>query len=261
MVSHLPMLELIDSHIHLDFTAFDEDRNELVRRAAKNGIQYFIVPSTTKTSWMKIAELAQTYSSIKPAYGIHPYFSSSHTLEDCDKLDAWIDTNPGVAIGEIGLDYYRKDLDQAHQCTLFKAQLDIADKYDLPVILHARKAVESVIDALRSHQISRGIVHSFNGSFVQAMRLVEMGFKLGFGGSITYPRATRLRALIKQLPLTVICLETDAPDQPSLAFKGKRNEPEALLEVVDTIAEIKSTAPEKIAEQTTQNTLSALNIC
>ena len=255
------MLELIDSHIHLDFAAFDEDRDALIGRAADSGIQNFVVPATTIASWELIAQLSLIYPAIKPAYGLHPYFSDTHTLSDCEKLKAWIKTHDNVAIGEIGLDYYRKDLDLAHQRTLFKAQLDIAKKHGLPVILHARKAVEAVIDELRFHQISQGIVHSFNGSFVQAMRLVDMGFKLGFGGAVTYPRATRLRALIKQLPLTAICLETDAPDQPSLAFRGKRNEPEALLEVLKTIAEIKSIAPEKIAKQTTQNTLSALNIC
>lgn len=252
---------LIDSHIHLDFPAFDRDRKELLKSAAANSIKHFVVPATTSQSWPTINDLAKTYPCVSPAYGIHPYFIHAHTLDDCDKLDTWISEYDCIAVGETGLDYYLKELDQTLQMAFFEAQLKLANKHQLPVILHARKAVETVTNTLKKHCITKGIVHSFNGSYQQAMRLIDMGFKLGFGGAITYPRATRLRALIKQLPLDSICLETDAPDQPSIEFQGRRNQPIALLSVLNTVAELRSTEPDDIAKNSTRNTLSVFNIC
>ena len=212
-------MELIDSHIHLDFPAFDPDRDSLLATARRAGIRHFVVPSTTRASWSRIRQLAMRFPALSVAYGIHPYFTHAHTLADCRELDRWIAHNPCVAVGEIGLDYYLKELDRAQQASLFEAQLSIARNHALPVILHARKAVEDVILRLRAHGLSRGIVHSFNGSAVQAGQLIDLGFKLGFGGALTYPGATRLRALVKQLPLDTICLETDAPDQPGIAYR------------------------------------------
>lgn len=254
-------MNLIDSHIHLDFPAFNHDRKKLLENAAANGIEHFVVPATTSQSWQSIHSLAKTYACVSPAYGIHPYFIDSHTLDDCDKLDAWISEHDCIAVGETGLDHYLKELDQNLQMAFFEAQLKLANKHQLPVILHARKAIEIVTNTLKKHRVTEGIAHSFNGSYQQAMRLTDMGFKLGFGGAITYPRATRLRELIKQLPLEAICLETDAPDQPSINFKGQRNEPIALLSVLNTIAELRDTEPENIAKICTRNTLSTFNLC
>lgn len=254
-------MNLIDSHIHLDFTAFDHDRHKLLQSALAQGIERLVVPATTIQSWPTINKLSKTYPYVFAAYGIHPYFIDAHRLDDCNKLDTWLSEHNCVALGETGLDYYLKELDQGLQMAFFEAQLKLASKYNLPVILHARKAVEIVTNTLIKHNITQGIVHSFNGSYQQAMRLIDMGFKLGFGGAITYPRATRLRALIKQLPIESICLETDAPDQPSLDFKGQRNEPLALLSVLNTISELRDTEAEIIAKYCTRNTLSALNIC
>jgi TatD DNase family protein len=254
-------MNLIDSHIHLDFPAFDRDRNILLKSAAANSIKHFVVPATTSQSWQTINDLAKTYPCVSPAYGIHPYFIHAHTLYDCEKLDTWLSEHDCIAVGETGLDYYLKELDQTLQMAFFEAQLKLANKHQLPVILHARKAVEIVTNTLKKHSITKGIVHSFNGSYQQAMRLIDMGFKLGFGGAITYPRATRLRALIKQLPIESICLETDAPDQPIIEFQGQRNQPIALLSVLNTVAELRSTEPGDIAKNSTRNTLSVFNIC
>jgi len=254
-------MKLIDSHIHLDFNAFDKDRGVLINQARSAGISRFVVPATTRKSWPSIESLAQNYPDIAVAYGIHPYFIGAHTLEDCDALNTWLEAHSCAAVGEIGLDYFIKELDPLKQLSLFKAQLDIAREHRLPVILHARGALDEVILQLKMHGLERGIVHSFNGSYVQAMRLIQAGFKLGFGGALTYSRATRLQALVKRLPLEAICIETDAPDQPASGFLGKRNEPLALLEVLATIALLHNTSAEIIAQHSTENTLSALNIC
>lgn len=254
---------LIDSHIHLDFPAFDDDRTALLQQAREAGISGFVVPATTRASWAVIARLAKTTADVYPAYGIHPYFSTQHSLEDVEDLGQHIQANLAstVALGEIGLDYYLNELDRDHQMVLFDAQLALAVEFNLPLILHARKAVDAVIGRLRHARLSRGIVHSFNGSYVQATRLIDMGFKLGFGGALSYPRATRLRTLVGQLPLDALCLETDAPDQPVLSLHGQRNLPVALLEVAQCIADIRQCRLELIARHCTDNTNFALNIC
>lgn len=253
-------MKLVDSHIHLDFKIFDEDRANLLEQAKLAGIMQFVVPATTRDSWPRIFSLSQLYPVVSVAYGIHPYFIQNHVLNDCKALNTWIETHPCTAIGEIGLDYFLKDIDPHQQMIFFRNQLKIAKNHQLPVILHGRKAIDDVIQQLKLIGIKQGIVHSFNGSFVQAMRLIEMGFKLGFGGALTYSRATRLQALVKRLPLDSICLETDAPDQPASRYAGKRNEPLALLEVLETIAFLHNTTTEIIAQYTRENTYSALNL-
>ncbi len=254
------LMKLVDSHIHLDFTAFDADRAILMEKAKFAGIIRFVVPATTRKSWPRINKLSQQNAALSVAYGIHPYFVQSHSADDFDALDAWIETHPCVAVGEIGLDFFLKEIDPVQQMEFFEAQLRVANNHRLPVILHARKAVDAVTQQLKMAGIRRGIVHSFNGSYEQAQRLIEMGFMLGFGGALTYPRATRLQALVKRLPLESICLETDAPDQPACRFAGRRNEPLALIEVLETVARLHHTTPEIIAQYTTDNTYAALNI-
>ena len=254
-------MRLIDSHIHLDFQAFDHDRDQLLDDARSQGIKEFVVPATGRHSWGVIHTLSQNIPGIYPAYGIHPYFTADHDPRDCLVLAQWLQRHSCVAIGEIGLDYFLPDLDREHQLQIFKAQLKLAEEYELPVILHARKAVDAVIKELKEAGISRGIVHSFNGSQVQAIRLIDMGFKLGFGGALTYPRATRLRALVGQLPIDALCLETDAPDQPVYSLHGQRNQPVSLVEVLNVVAETHQLEPEIVAKHVTQNTYAALNIC
>jgi len=255
-------MKLVDSHIHLDFPVFSEDRESLLAKAESAGIARFVVPATTRDSWLGIQQLSHEYQALCVAYGIHPYFITHHTLKDCEALESWIQTHPCVAIGEIGLDYFLKGLDPLLQMDIFKAQLNIAKRHNLPVILHARKAIDEVTRELKKTGLKQGIVHSFNGSEVQAKRLIDMGFKLGFGGALTYSRATRLQALVKCLPLAAICLETDAPDQPSSGFAGKRNEPIALIEILETVAKLRNTSTEEIARHTWDNTCSVFpGIC
>lgn len=254
-------MQLIDSHIHLDFPIFDSDRDKLIAKARSKGVEEFVVPATGRKSWPLIHSLFRSYSGIHPAYGIHPYFVADHSLDDCAALDQWLQGHSCVAVGEIGLDYFLQDLDREHQLQLFEAQLKLAAKHRLSVILHARKAVDAVTQQLRLAGISSGIVHSFNGSQVQANRLIEMGFKLGFGGALTYPRATRLRELVRQLPIDAICLETDAPDQAVYSLQGQRNLPVSLIEVLNTVASIRQQTPEFIAKHVCRNTYAALNIC
>ena len=217
------------------------------------GICAQIVPATGVANWQKIAEVCEQVPNTYAAYGLHPYFISQHQLAHLDALEAFLATHDAVAVGEIGLDYYRKELDRNKQLQFFEAQLDIALRHKLPVIIHARKASEVIINALKTRPIIGGIVHSFNGSYEQARRLIDLGFLLGFGGAITRSRALRLRKLVKQLPLEYLCLETDAPDQPISMFSGGRNEPLALIEIAKTVSALKKQPIVEIAEVTTRN--------
>ena len=161
---------------------------------------------------------------------MHPAYLAEHRPEHLDALADWLIREKPVAIGEIGLDYYLPDLDAGAQADYFAGRLQLARRHDLPVIVHARHAVDQVIKYLRRFSGVRGVVHSFSGSEDQARRLLDLDFLLGFGGPLTYPRATRLRGLIRYLPLDGFMLETDAPDQPASAHSGRRNEPAFLPE-------------------------------
>ncbi len=241
-------MQLIDSHCHLDFEAFNNDRQQVIESAQKNGVYKFIIPGDQQ-------------ESIELALGLHPYFIEQHQEDDLQKLEGTLEKENAIAVGEIGLDYYEQSLDRQKQIYFFGAQLEIAKSHSLPVIVHARKSHDDVILLLKKHDFkSGGIIHAFNGSLQQAEQFMELGFKLGFGGMLTYKKSVKLRRLAKQLPLEAIVLETDAPDMTGLAHHGQRNSPAYLTEVIESLAEIRNENIEDIALQTTFNTLSVLNL-
>lgn len=249
------MPPLIDSHVHLDFAAFDDDRNCTVRRAIRAGIEAFVVPAVTRQTWPRTAGFCEQRADCFPAFGLHPYFLEEHQASDLDDLRRWLERGDAVAVGECGLDYYIKDLDRQKQRDLFTAQLNIARDFDLPVIIHSRKSVDDVIKLIKQSGIRKGVMHSFNGSIQQADILIERGFKLGFGGPITYPRAKKLRTLVSALPLESLLLETDAPDQPVYGHQGERNEPARLVNILETMVDLRVESREEIIRITRENTM------
>ncbi|MCW0417216.1 putative metal-dependent hydrolase YjjV [Xanthomonas sacchari] len=168
-------------------------------------------------------------------------------------LGEWIERERPCAIGECGLDFFVEGLDEAEQQRYFAGQLQLAREFDLPVIVHARRAVDAVILAIRKVGRLRGVVHSFAGSAEQAAQLQSLDFLIGLGGPVTYARAQRLRRLAATVPLQQLLLETDAPDQPDAAIRGQRNEPARLRTVLDTIAALRDAPADSIAAQTTAN--------
>jgi TatD DNase family protein len=176
------------------------------------------------------------------------------------QLAHWLAQEKPVAVGECGLDYYVKTLDKSQQDYFFTAQLQLAQETRLPVIIHARRSVEAVIQQVRRFKYLSGVVHSFAGSLQQAQHLIELGFYLSFGGPITYPGAHKLRKLVQVLPLEALLLETDAPDQPLATHRGERNEPAYLLEVLHTVATLRAQDPMDIAQATTRNALKLFNL-
>ncbi len=253
-------MKLIDSHIHLDFDVFDNKREALIVEAQQHGITQFVVPAVTAASWPKLTRLANENAAIRPAFGLHPYFTDEHQNAHINKLDALLARTPAIAVGEIGLDYFLPNLDRGQQQHFFIEQLQLAKAQHLPVILHVRKAVDEVIKHCKQQGVSSGIAHSFNGSAQQAKQLLDMNIKLGFGGAITYSRAKRLRQLIMQLPLSALCIETDAPDQPVQRLNKQVNTPDALLDVFDTVCQLRHEPPEEIAACLYENTLQALQM-
>ena len=252
-------MKLIDSHCHLDFDDFDEDREQIIKNCQQSGIQRIVIPATTRSRWQQIIQLAETFPAVDFALGLHPYFINQHRKSDLQDLEQYIVRYKPVAIGETGLDFYLKDLDQQTQLWFFNAQIDLAGQYHLPLIIHARKSLDKVLQLLTQKQFSAGgIMHAFNGSLQQAEKCIAMGFKLGFGGMLTYAHSRKLRSLARQLPLTSIVLETDAPDMSGEAHRGERNSPEYLSEVLASLSELRDEDIQVIAEQTSANSLEIL---
>lgn len=247
-------MELIDSHAHFDDSSFEPDRDAAYQRAVAAGVTGQILPAVTAAGWPELKRVASRYPGLHAAYGLHPMFLADHRPEHLEALAQWLDREDAVAVGECGLDFYVPGLDPDEQIRYFDAQLSLSRQFDLPVIIHARRAVDQVIKYLRRHPGVRGVIHSFAGSDQQARQLIDLGFCLGFGGPITYPRANRLRGLVATLPLEAMLLETDAPDQPDSGHRGERNEPAYLPRILAEMAELRGATPADIAAVTTANT-------
>lgn len=244
---------LVDSHSHFDAPEFDGDRAAALARARSAGVTRQIVPAVAASTWPGLRDVCLQDSGLFPAYGLHPMYLAEHRPEHLDALRQWIQREHPVAIGECGLDFFVDGLDADAQQQFFDGQLRVAREFGLPVIVHARRAVDAVIAAIRRVRGLTGVVHSFSGSPEQARQLWGMGFLIGLGGPVTYERANRLRALARTMPLDYLLLETDAPDQPDAGIRGQRNEPERLSVVRDVIASLRDIAPEDVAAATTRN--------
>ncbi len=229
----------IDTHCHLDAAEFDGTQADIVRDAQTTGVSRIVVPSVSRDNFDTVRSLCEKYPMCAPAYGIHPMYTVAATPNDLDVLHDFLGQHKPVALGEIGLDFFIKEHDQDTQEFFFVRQLELARAFNLPVLLHIRHAQDVVLKHLRQHKVRGGFAHAFNGSRQQADEFIKLGFKLGFGGAMTYPRATRIRELAASLPLDCIVLETDAPDQPSVEHRGERNEPAFLPEIAAEIARLR----------------------
>lgn len=249
---------LIDSHCHLDAAEFDADRDAVQAAALAAGVGRIVVPGVAVDGFEKLKTSVARYPGCFAAYGIHPLYVMQAADADLDVLRRWLQTEKPVAVGEIGLDFYVPGIDPARQELFFVEQLKLAREFDLPVILHVRRAVDQVLKHLRRIRVSGGIAHAFNGSRQQADEFIKLGFKLGFGGAMTYAGSTRIRALAAALPLDSIVLETDAPDMAPAWLNGGRNSPAELPRIAAVLAELRGLPVAEIAERTSANTLVAL---
>ncbi|MFT3898610.1 MAG: TatD family hydrolase [Thermomonas sp.] len=258
-------MRLVDSHSHFDAAGFDADRAQAHARSLAAGVARQVVPAVDAAGWPKLKAVCAELSGLFPAYGLHPMYLQSHRPEHLRGLRDWIEREEPVAVGECGLDFFVEGLDAEAQAFYFEAQLQLAREFGLPVVVHARRAVDAVVAAIRKvgrsePGVLRGVVHSFSGSAEQAAQLHKLGFLLGIGGPVTYERANRLRKLVATMQLEQLLLETDSPDQPGSMHRGERNEPAYLPEVLDVVAGLRAMDREALAAATTANAQRLFNL-
>lgn len=262
-------MELIDTHCHLDFEPLSGVSNPeylqlTLALAQAEKVSTIIVPAVTSSRWQAVLDVCAAPSPVKrfAALGLHPCFLNEHLDNDLERLEAALGQHSEIkAVGETGLDRYIDDPDFERQLELFERQVVLAKQFNLPLLMHGRRAVDQVIKTLRQHQPGAGgVLHAFSGSEQQAKQLWDLGISIGIGGTITYERAQKLRRVVQAVPLESILLETDAPDMPMQGFQGEPNWPHRVGYAARTLAELRSESVERIAEQTTANARRLLRI-
>lgn len=265
------MPKWIDTHCHLDAAEFAGDTQAVRSRAAAGAVVHCVLPAVEVAGFDAVRTLAHRYGD-SYALGIHPLCTGDARMDDLERLDRALaaarDDPRLVAVGEIGLDYFVPGLDAQRQELFYREQLALASRHGLPVILHVRRSADRLLKHLRPGGVS-GIAHAFNGSLQQAREFVRLGFKLGFGGTVTFEAARQVRRLAMQLPLEAIVLETDAPDMPpqwlyrtaqrrAAGEPQARNEPGELPRIAQVVAALRGIGLDELADATARNSLKAL---
>lgn len=246
-----------DTHCHFDFPPFYGQEAQSLALAQQAGVRQIIVPAVTADRFARVLRLAREHSPLYAALGLHPLYIAQHGDEQLAQLADFLASKPAklVAVGEIGLDLYMAEPQLARQQRLLAAQLKLAGRHDLPVILHSRRSHDQLAAMLRQADVPRrGVVHGFAGSLAQAQAFVRLGYFIGVGGTITYPRAQKTRGVMAQLPLAALLLETDAPDMPLAGYQGQPNRPERAADVFQALCLLRPEPADTIATQLQQNT-------
>lgn len=246
---------LIDTHAHLFYPNFDGELDEVLSRAKQNRVDFILVPATDLKSAEQVIELTKKYEIIYGAVGIHPHDTKDWNASLISEIEKLAKNKKIVAIGEIGLDYYYDFSPKEKQLEAFKAQIDLALKLNLPIIVHNRDSDEDMMNIIRSYCGSglKGQFHCFNGSLEDAMELVGMNFMISFTGNITYKKADNLRRILQHIPPENLLLETDSPFMTPVPYRGKRNEPSYVKFVAEKIAELHKLRIEDVARITSFN--------
>jgi len=266
----MAVMHWIDTHCHLDAPEFDRDRDAVVQRARAAGVSQLVIPAVAVSNFEAVRRLAHAHG-LAYALGIHPLCVNDAHDDDLDRLEAALATHRDdprlVAVGEIGLDHFVPGLDQPKAERFFAGQLKLARDAGLPVIVHVRRSADHVLKHLRRIPV-QGIAHAFNGSEQQADCFVGLGFRLGFGGAMTFDRALQIRRIAQSVPAHVPVLETDAPDIPPhwlyrtaaerAAGPDSRNEPAELPRIAGTLAALRGWTPDHTAEVCAANARAAL---
>ena len=262
----------IDTHCHLDAAEFAPDRDEVRAAARAAGVAHLVIPAVERAHWQEVVQLAHRHGD-SYALGIHPLYTPRADESDIGALREMLARQRSdphlVAVGEIGLDFFVPDLDAERQIWFYEQQIKLAREFDLPVILHVRKSSDRLLKTLRQHKVVGGIAHAFNGSEQQAQTFIDLGFKLGFGGALTYDRALKLRELAVSLPLDALVMETDAPDIPphwlyttaeqrAAGVPQGRNSSAELPRIAAEVAQLRGIGLEELAQATTANARAAL---
>ena len=248
---------LIDSHSHLYLEEFKEDRPEMMERAQKAGVDKIFLPNIDSNTVEDMLQLEADFPGrVFAMMGLHPCSVNENVERELTLVRDWLSKRNFAAVGEIGLDFYRDITYKQQQIEAFSHQIDWALEYDLPIVIHSRNSTRECIDIIRSKQAGnlRGVFHCFSGTLAEAIEIIGLGFYLGIGGVLTFKKST-LPAIIKEIELRRLVLETDSPYLAPVPFRGKRNESSYVKAVAEKLAEIKSVSLDEVATVTTENAL------
>ncbi|MGR5141306.1 TatD family hydrolase [Photobacterium sp. DNB23_23_1] len=261
---------LIDSHCHFDFAPFCDDPEYYLALSHQAGVGKIVIPAVGQRNWQAVRDLSARFPQLYFGLGLHPFFSVEHDVSTLIQLEYELASEAEqrekkqshcVAVGECGLDFAIVNADRDQQISLLAAQLQLANRFELPVILHCRKAFPELLRVLRQNMpIAGGVYHGFSGSHQQAVQLIDLGIKIGVGGTITYRRANKTRNTIAALPLDALLLETDAPDMPVAGFQGEPNRPDRLVKVLGELAAIRTESEQEIKQATSLTTAELFRI-
>lgn len=248
---------MIDTHAHLYLEDFDEDRQALMQRSAEKGVKKVYLPNIDSTTIDALLQMEKDFpQQALPMMGLHPCYVKENAEDELQIVKQWLERRAFAAVGEIGLDFYWDVSFKEAQIAAFEQQIDWALEYDLPVVIHARNSLDECIEIVRAKQTGnlRGIFHCFSGTEEQAQAIIDQGFLMGIGGVVTFKKST-LPEVIKNIALSHLVLETDAPYLTPAPHRGKRNESSYIPYIAEKIAEIKSVSVAEVAETTTANAL------
>lgn len=244
---------LFETHAHYDDPRYDEDRDLLLSSFPAHGIAYVVNAGADMQTSRIGVELSKRYDFLYASVGVHPHEAKSMTDKDLNTLEEYAKNPKVVAIGEIGLDYYYEHSEKEQQRYWFGQQLALCKKLDMPVIIHSRDATAETLAFMEKSGLRHGVIHCFSGSVETARQYVEMGFYIGVGGMVTFPKAKTIKEVVADLPLDRLVLETDCPYLAPVPHRGKRNDSRYLTYIAEKVAEIKGLTPEAVVEATLQN--------
>lgn len=265
---------LFDTHCHLDLPELGINALAVARHALQQGVSHLLVPAISPTRWQLQIELKQFLASQLPqchvylAFGVHPWWHHDVTSDTWCELEQLLQQHRQAPVGECGLDFAldwlaesERAQERQRQTTVFRSQVELAQLYGKPLIVHHRKSQSELLAVLKQCRFTHGgILHAFSGSQAQAKAFLDLGFKLGIGGTISYPRAEKTRHTVAKLPLDALVLETDAPSMPLFGFQGHSNQPAQTKAVFDCLCQLRPEAPEQIAQQLWRTSLSVLKL-
>ncbi|MEZ8757171.1 TatD family hydrolase [Vibrio splendidus] len=269
MTQQISDFPLFDTHCHADFEAFeqgftpDQSIDSYLKEAKQAQVEKILIPSIGQSNWSKLDKIAKSYPNVYYALGFHPYFLEQSNDEQFSELRQLLSSRTGqcVAIGECGLDFF-VDVEREKQERFFIQQMELAKAFELPLIIHERKSYNRLIELLKQHKFTfGGVIHGFSGSEQQAFAWIKLGFYIGVGGTITYPRARKTRTTIAKLPLECLVLETDAPDMPTYGNQGNVNHSKHLVTILNELFLLRKEPKQSVAAQIWQNSHRAFGIC
>lgn len=252
---------LIDSHTHIQVSQFDHDREEMLQRAVEAGVTHILIIGINLETSLAAVELAEKNNHLYATVGMHPHNAVDFTSEILSTYRDLLRHPKVIALGEIGLDYYRDLSPRNTQKDVFEKQLDLAEETGMPIVIHNRDAYDDILPILekRKGQL-RGVLHCFTGDVELLQKSLEIGFHIGIGGIVTYPKATDVQLVAKEVPIDRLLIETDCPWLTPQFRRGKRNEPAYVRAVAEKIAELRNTSVETVGEMTSGNFFSLFGV-